>query len=169
MTTAINLTETAAVEAATAIIENKSKRVAKSKLTPEQEEGRDNTIAELQAKAEEGTRVTYARFAELARANGWIGESKISDGQRGAGLLRQVPAELQYNICQSSGRYHEKAKAKFFGSLPVIGEKTPEEVMEVIRYLPAEGPGGNMQTFESKRDREAAQADALSETVDQAL
>jgi len=145
----INLTNTETVANAVAIMAAKGKSAAKT-LTPEQQEGKDKTLAHLGARAEEGTRVTYARFAELAIANGWIGESGLSNGQRGSGLISQVPLDHQAFVCQSSGRYSAKAKAKFVDHLPIVDGASTEQVFGILRFLPAEGPKGVVKTFEPK-------------------
>lgn len=119
-------------------------------LTPEQQEGKEKTIAYVAELEKGGTRITYARFGEVAQENGWIGESKISLGQRGAQLVKHLPSELQYAVCQASGRYSKKAKEAFMAYLPEV-ERSPEEVLKLLRYVPAEGPGGETFTFERKR------------------
>lgn len=138
------------VKNALEIINTKAARKTARTLTPEQEQGRENTITALRTKALAGVRMTYARFAEVARENGWIGESKISDGQYGSGLIGKVPEDLQAFVCRSNGTYHKKAKENFYDSLPEIEGKTPEEVLNILRYLPAEGPGGEMRDFTPK-------------------
>jgi len=159
----INLTNTAAAATAAEIIASKS-APSKKKLTEEQEAGRDKTLQALAARAAEGTRVTYGRLAELALENGWLNEAQQTKttrgggkfaGQVGSGLISQVPSELQPFVCKSDGRYDKKAKAKFWDHLPTVGESTPEEVCAILRYLPAEGPGGAMKTFERKTSAKA--------------
>lgn len=135
-----------ALVAAEAMASKKSES-PRAQLTPEQEEGKANTVAYVTERVNNGTRMTYARFAEVAQENGWIGESKMSLGQRGAQLVGQLPSEIQYGICQASGRYHKKAISKFMAYLPEVEGKTPEEVIGLLRYVPAEGPGGEVRTY----------------------
>ena len=162
----IDLTNTAAVATATAIIEAKATRKTSRKLTPEQEEGREKTLQALQARAEQGTRVTYARFAELARENGWIGESPMSDGQRGSSLIGQVPEDLQFAVCQASGRYSKKAAASFADHLPNVGQETVEGTMAYLRLFPVEVPGGNVKTFKNLGKRVKKEKVANTEGTD---
>jgi len=151
----INLTNTNTVAAATAIIANKGKSTVSRKLTEEQEAGKATTIAGIRARAEEGGRVTYAYLGAQARKNGWIEPSKISDGQRGASLMKQIPEDLQAFVCQASGRYGEKAKTAFMPFLPTVEGQTPTQVLGIMRFLPALAPDKETgevteRTFEPK-------------------
>jgi len=150
----INLTGTQAAATATTILASFVKKEKVSKvLTPEQEAGKAKTIAMLAARAPEGQRITYGMLGMTAINNGWVKRTKAEkfDGQIGSSLMSQIPAELQPFVCRAAGGYDKKALAQFEkdDSLPTIDGKTSEEVLCMLKKMPAEAPTGE-RTYERK-------------------
>ncbi len=76
---------------------------SKSKTKASRETPRTSDF--LQKLVDHNLRLTYAGLAFAAEALGEHTPSGLSAGQRGAGLVRNLPTNLQPHICRSNGGY----------------------------------------------------------------
>jgi len=64
--------------------------------------------------------------------------------------IGQVPQDLQAFICKANGTYTKEAKESFADHLPEIEGADSKQVFAIMRYLPAEGPAGEVRDFTPK-------------------
>jgi hypothetical protein len=80
----------------------------KKESKPKEELGQV-VVDQVRELASKGQRLTYGKLGELHREESGT-ETGLSNGQMGSSLVKQLPEELQPFVCQTSGRYHKKAK-----------------------------------------------------------
>lgn len=99
----------------------------------------ESTAQFVTALADEGLRLSYAALAGAARILGEDSSGQIP-AQRGAKLVKSLPAELQPFVCRKAGGY-AKGVLQSFGDLapeglvdfPVITAKEVAEAVEVFQ------------------------------------
>lgn len=105
------------------------------------------TQAFVQALVDIDHRITYAALADAAEQLGEHEPSGLSAGQRGAGLVKHLPLQLQPHVCRSNGSY----KADTSWDTEVPGN------LRQRNYVRPEAVGEFVQAFIAATDEEQSE------------